>query len=97
LYFSDDEPIPATIAVASLMDVTEEDVAGLLGFELGNSQLTQFLLTWFPLTWFFSFELVTKAEPYAQRLIAEEEVKAKHSLLGALVFSGTYLKATKNG
>ena len=74
LYFSDDEPIPATIAVESLMDVTEEDVAGLLGFEL-----------------------VTKAEPYAQRLIAEEEVKAKHSLLGALVFSGSYLKVTKNG
>ena len=48
--FSDDEPIPATIAVESLMDVTEEDVAGLLGFELGNPQLTQFLLTWFPLT-----------------------------------------------
>ena len=40
--FSDDEPIPATIAVESLMDVTEEDVAGLLGFELGNPQLTQF-------------------------------------------------------
>ena len=34
---------------------------------------------------------MTKAEPYAQRLIAEEEVKAKHSLLGALVFSGMYL------
>ena len=40
---------------------------------------------------------MTKAEPYAQRLIAEEEVKAKHSLLGALVFSGIYLKVAKNG
>ena len=79
------------------MDVTEEDVAGLLGFELGNPQLTQFSLMQFPLTWFFYFDLVTKAEPYAQRLIAEEEVKAKHSLLGALVFSGIYLKITKNG
>ena len=48
--FSDDEPIPATIAVESLMDVTEEDVAGLLGFELGNPQLTQFSLMQFPLT-----------------------------------------------
>ena len=48
--FSDDEPIPATIAVESLMDVTEEDVAGLLGFELGKPQLTQFLLMWFQLT-----------------------------------------------
>ena len=43
---SDDEPIPATIAVESLMDVTEEDVAGLLGFELGNPySISQFLLT----------------------------------------------------
>ena len=48
--FSDDEPIPATIAVESLMDVTEEDVAGLLGFELGNPQLMQFLLMSFQLT-----------------------------------------------
>ena len=64
LFVSDDEPIPATIAVEALNSAVEEsDMAGMLGFPL-----------------------VTKAEPYAERWIAQDPV-ITHSLTGALIFS----------